>query len=104
MLVASDPVRDLSLFAKHLLVATTTVWHGQSSRCCSSNPSLTGHLNRGVDGVFEAVRVVGRGLVSITKVHAIVARAHPAQSEPEMARDRFGFLKRHGLWEVQPRS
>src|SRR5262249_1690356 len=50
-----------------------------------------------VDGVFEAVRVVGRGLVSIAEVHAKVARAHLAQSEPEMACDRFGFLERHGF-------
>jgi hypothetical protein len=56
--------------------------------------SLTGHLNRAVDRVFEAVRVVGRGLVSIAEVHAIIAGAHLAQSEPEMARDRFGFLER----------
>src|SRR5262249_25408476 len=48
-------------------------------------------------GVFEIVRVVGRGLVSIAKVHAIVAGAHHAQSEPEMARDRFGLLERHGF-------
>jgi hypothetical protein len=48
-------------------------------------------------GVFEIVRVVGRGLVSIAEVHAIVAGAHHAQSEPEMARDRFGFLVRHGV-------
>jgi hypothetical protein len=58
--------------------------------------SLTGHLNRGVDGVVEIVRVVGRGLVSIAEVHAIVTRANLAQSKPEMARDRFGFLERHG--------
>ena len=50
-------------------------------------PSLTGHLNRGVDRVLEIVRVVGRGLVSIPEVHAIVARAHLAQGEPEMARN-----------------
>ena len=59
--------------------------------------SLTGHLNRGIYGVFEIVRVVGRGLVSIAEVHAIVARAYFAQSEPEVARDRFGFLERHGF-------
>jgi len=58
--------------------------------------ALTGHLNRGIDGVFEIVCVTGRRLVSIAEVHAIIARAHPAQSEPEMARDRFGFLERHG--------
>jgi hypothetical protein len=34
--------------------------------------SLTGHLNRGVDGVFEIVRVIGP-LVSIAKVHTILA-------------------------------
>ncbi|TMJ80944.1 MAG: AraC family transcriptional regulator [Alphaproteobacteria bacterium] len=63
---------------------------------CSSQSSLTGHLNRCFDGVFEAVCVVARCLVSIAEVHAIVARAHLAQGEPEMARDRFGFLERHG--------
>jgi hypothetical protein len=41
------------------------------------------------------VRVVGRGFVSIAEVHAIGARAHLAQSDPEMARDRFGFLERN---------
>ena len=56
----------------------------------------TGLLKHSIDGIFEIVRVVGRHLVSIAEVHAIVARAHLAQSEPEMARDRFGFLKRHG--------
>ena len=95
LLVACSPVRDLLIFAKHLLIAATTVWHGQSSRWCSSHPSLTGHLDRGDDGVFEIVRVVGCGVVSIAQVHAIVARAHLAQSEPEMSRDRFGFLERH---------
>jgi hypothetical protein len=53
--------------------------------------SLTGHLNRGVDGVFEIVRVVGRDIVSIAEADAIVAGAQLAQSEPEMARDRFRF-------------
>src|SRR5262245_40852387 len=51
-------------------------------------------------GVFEIVRVVGRGLVSIAKVHAIVAGAHHAQGEPEMARDRFGLLERHGFVKI----
>jgi hypothetical protein len=89
---------DLLLCAKHLFVAARTVWHRrQSSRGernrvgCSSQFSLTGHRNRGINGVIEIVPVVGRGLVSIAKVHAIIARAHHAQSEPEMARDRFGF-------------
>ena len=49
--------------------------------------SDTGHLNRGVDSVFEIVRIVGHGLVSIAAVHAIIARAYLTQSEPEMARD-----------------
>jgi hypothetical protein len=57
----------------------------------------TGHFNRGIDGVFEKVRVVGGGLVSIAEVHAIGARAHLAQGEAEMASDRFGFLERHSL-------
>src|SRR5215831_11040786 len=62
-LVASQPVRDLLLCARHLFVAARTVWHRrQSSRGerdrvgCSSQFSLTGHLNRGIDGVFELVR------------------------------------------------
>jgi hypothetical protein len=93
-------VGDLLFCAKHLFVAARTVWHRrQSSRGerdrvgCSSQCSLTGHLNRGVDGVFEIARVVGRGFVSIAEVHAIVAGAQLAQSEPEMARDRFRFLE-----------
>ena len=45
-------------------------------------PPLTGHLDRGIDGVFEIVRVIGLGLVSIGEVHAIVAGAYLAQSEP----------------------
>src|SRR5262245_19446417 len=59
---------------------------------CSSQRSLTGDLNRGIDGVFEIRRVVGRGLVSVAAGHAIVAGAHLAQREPEMSRDRFGLL------------
>jgi hypothetical protein len=59
--------------------------------------SPTGHPNRGIDCVFETVSVVGRGLVSIAEVHAIVARAHLAKSEPEMTSDRFGFSERHGF-------
>jgi hypothetical protein len=60
-------------------------------------PSLMGHLNRSIDGVFEIVRVVGRSFVSIAEVHAIFARAQQAQREPEVARNRFRFLERHGL-------
>jgi hypothetical protein len=94
----------LLLCAKHLFVTARTVWHRrQSSRGerdrvgCSSQCSLTGHLNCGVDGVFEIVRVVGRGLISIAEVHAIVAGAQLAQGKPEMARNRFGLLERHGF-------
>jgi hypothetical protein len=57
--------------------------------------ALTGLLNHSIDGIFEIIRVVRRHLVSIAEVHAIVARAHLAQGEPEMSRDRFGFLERH---------
>src|SRR5215469_2342045 len=63
---------------------------------------MTSHLNRSIDSVFEVVRVARPGLVSIAEVHAIIARAHLAQSEPEMARDRFGFLERHGASMTSP--
>jgi hypothetical protein len=49
-------------------------------------PSLSGDLKRGNDGVFEIVRVVDRGLASIAEVHAIVAGPQLAQSEAKMAR------------------
>src|SRR5262245_4366758 len=62
----------------------------------SSRRALAGHLDRGIDGVFKILRVVGYGLVSVAGAHAIVAGAHLAQGEPEMSRDRFGFLERHG--------
>ena len=55
-----------------------------------------GPSHHGINGVFEFVCVVGRGLVSIAEVHAIVAEAKLAQSEPEVARDRFGCLRRLG--------
>jgi hypothetical protein len=45
----------------------------------------------------DASQIACRGLVPIAEVHAIIARAHLAQSEPETARDRFGFLERHGF-------
>src|SRR5262249_10424488 len=64
--------------------------------------SPPGHLNRGIYGVFEIVRVVGRGFVSIAEVHAIVAGAKLAQSEPEMAGDRFGFPDRHEYSKGMP--
>src|SRR5262249_15379048 len=57
--------------------------------------SFTGLLNHSINGIFEIIRVVGRHLVSIAEVHAIVTRAHLAQGQPEMSRDRFGLLERH---------
>src|SRR5437016_5127570 len=43
-----------------------------------------------------------RGLVSIAEVHAVIARANLAQREPEMARDRFCCLQRHGTSVPSP--
>ena len=57
---------------------------------------LTGHLHCGTHCIFKIAGVISRGLVSTWQVHAIVTRAYLAQSEPEMACDRFGFLERHG--------
>ena len=45
---------------------------------------LTSHRDGGVNGVFEIDRVAGRALVPIAEVHAIVARARLAWSEPKM--------------------
>src|SRR5262245_59112246 len=98
--LALDGKRNAAAFGRALgLIAITFHCQGKHRLVtpgCSSQRSPTGHLNRGIDGVFEIVRVIGRGLVSIAEVHAILARAHLAQSEPETARDRFGFLKCHG--------
>jgi hypothetical protein len=55
--------------------------------------------------VFSIVSVRSLGHSFVTTLarlraistHAVVARAHLAQSEPEMARNRFGFLERHGF-------
>jgi hypothetical protein len=108
--VASAQVRDLLVRAKHLFVAAN-VCAGSATgsalagsaitrssgdarsrlQLCMVQLSPTGHPNRGIDRVFETVSVVGRGLVSIAEVHAIIARAHLAKSEPEMTSDRFGF-------------
>ena len=76
--------------------------HVSNSVWCSLSP--TGHPNRGIDRVFETVSVVGRGLVSIAEVHAIIARAHLAKSEPEMTSDRFGFSERHGFVKLSSGS
>ena len=59
--------------------------------------TLSSHRDGGVNGVFEIVRVIGRRFISIAEVHSIRARAHHAQSEPEMARDRFRFLECNGF-------
>src|SRR5262245_35943232 len=67
-----------------------------SSSHGATRSGFTRHLNRRPHSIFESVRVIGRGLFSIAKVHPIVARAHLAEREPEMAGDRFGFLVRHG--------
>ena len=73
-------------------------------RLCSARPSFTRHLNGGFNGSFETYRVVGRGFISIAEVHAIRARAHLAQSEPELTRDRFGFLERSGFWNCHRKA
>ena len=76
-------VRDLLLCAKHLFIA---------AKRSSSQRSLPDHLDRGFDGIFEIIRVVGRHLISIAEVHAIVARAKLAQGKPEMARVRLSAI------------
>src|SRR5262245_29076643 len=70
---------------------------GHLSHLSHRDEGALSHLNRGIDGVFEVLRVVSRALVSIAEVHAIVARAHLAQSEPETTCNGFGFLERHRL-------
>src|SRR5262245_6127602 len=99
--LALDGKRNAAAFGRALGLIAITFHCQRKHRLvysgCSSQRSPTGHLNRGIDRVFEIVRVVSRGLVSIAEVHAIVAGAHHAQSEPEMARDRLGLLERHGF-------
>ena len=70
----------------------------------NSQLSVTSHFNRSVERIFEVVSVIGRNLVSIAEVHAIVAEAKLAQSEPEMARDRFGFPERHEYSKEMPQG
>src|SRR5262249_21604461 len=111
LVISASTSRNLRPQGPHYRPARTTTCRSVFSpfieRACGGRPpaysircrrvsSLTGHLDRGIDGVFEIVRVIGRRLVSIAEVHAIIAGAHLAQSEPEMARNRFGFLERHG--------
>src|SRR5262249_1691929 len=104
--LALDGKRNAAAFGRALgLIAITFHCQGKHRLVtpgCSSQRSPTGHLNRGIDGVFEIVRVIGRGLVSIAEVHAIVAGAQLAQGKPEMARNRFGFLERHEYFKEMP--
>src|SRR6516164_5067950 len=81
--VALARVPDLLVCAKHLFVAARTMGCGRAAASGTTSGSvglaiarkrsLTSHLNRGVDGVFEVVRVVGRGLVSIAEVHDLAS-------------------------------
>src|SRR5262245_590576 len=106
--LALDGKRNAAAFGRALgLIAITFHCQGKHRLVysgCSSQRSPTGHHNRGIDGVFEFVRVVGRGLVSIAEVHAIVAGAKLAQGKPEMARNRFGFLERHEYFKEMPQG
>src|SRR5262249_10355502 len=86
------PACQTCWFAPNICLWLPELWAVMRS---SSQLSLTSHFNRSVDRVFEVVSVVGVSLVSIADVHAIVAGAQLAQSEPEMTRNRFGFLERH---------
>src|SRR5262249_61279820 len=111
-LVALPPSRDLLFCAKDLFVAartmscshhkTSATSSGSVSLAIARKRSLTGHRNPGINGVFELVCVVGRGLVAIAEVHAIDAGAQLAQGKPEMARNRFGFLERHEYFKEMP--
>src|SRR6516164_2899338 len=102
--LALDGKRNAAAFGRALgLIAITFHCQGKHRLVTpSSQRSPTGHLNCGIDGVFEIARVVGRGLVSIAEVHAIVAGAKLAQGKPEMARNRFSFLERHEYFRGTP--
>jgi len=95
-LVALPRSGDLFLGAERLLVATRE-WRGLRCRRCAHHARCSGHPNRGINGVLEIDGVVGSGLGSIARLHAIVSGAYFAQGEPEMAHNRFGFLQGHGL-------
>jgi hypothetical protein len=69
----------------------------QSLAMVSSTAFMTLRVRAISTAVLMASSRLYRGLVSIAEVHAIGARAHLAQSEPEMTRDRFGVLERHGF-------
>src|SRR5262245_2452254 len=85
------------LHGECFLGGTMIVLSGPLSRSSHRDNGALSHLNRCIDGVLEIVRVIGRRLVSIAEVHAIVAGAYLAQSELETACNGFGFLKRHRL-------
>src|SRR5215510_12411377 len=59
----------------------------------NENPA---YYSENLEDVVNAA-VVSRDLVSIAELHAVVSGTHLAQSESEMACNRFGFLECHGL-------
>src|SRR5262249_14170034 len=68
---------------------------GGSHRVASAAGSAAARNSR-LRAISIAVLTASSSLSVIAEVHAIVAGAKLAQSEPEMARDRFGFLERQG--------
>src|SRR5262249_59151781 len=68
---------------------------GGSHRVASATGSAAARNSR-LRAISIAVLTASSSLSVIAEVHAIVAGAKLAQSEPEMARDRFGFLERQG--------
>src|SRR6476619_3027558 len=71
-LVALPRSGDLSLAAERLLVVTRE-WRGLR---CRRGPRWSGHPNRGINRVLEIDGVVGSGLSSIARLHAIVSGAY----------------------------
>src|SRR5262245_19356637 len=61
-------------------IAAVIAWRARPGRLQLTMLAY-GPSHHGINGVFEFVCVVGRGLVSIAEVHAIVAEAKLAQSE-----------------------
>src|SRR3954462_12635590 len=74
-LVALPRSGDLFLGAERLLVATRE-WRGLRCRRCAHHARCSGHPNRGINGVLEIDGVVGSGLGSIARLHAIVSGAY----------------------------